>query len=268
MPKEHRPLIRVIQKPWTFAERSLLRLVPAALVAGALLVPARTTRAASTPEQICQEGRYAAAVKYAACHDKAMAMYFAGQKCFTTEKYEQRHSRCRVKYTAMWANLQAVASGTGATCDAVRFAVSEGTVTDKLTGLQWEQKTDDGSVHDTDNLYTWSASAGSANADGTVYTSFLATLNGAGCFANHCDWRLPTISELLTILLEEPYPCTTSPCIDQTIFGPLASSGDWTSKTCNVVASAAWSVNFHNGNVFYQSKNAQFAHVRAVRGGL
>jgi len=261
-------MIRVIQKLRTLAERSLPRLVLAALVAGALLVPARTTRAASTPEQICQEGRYAAAVKYAACHDKAMAMYFAGQKCFTTEKYEQRHSRCRVKYTAMWANLQAVASGTGATCDAVRFAVSEGTVTDKLTGLQWEQKTDDGSVHDTDNLYTWSASAGSANADGTVYTSFLATLNGAGCFANHCDWRLPTISELLTILLEEPYPCTTSPCIDQTIFGPLASSGDWTSKTCNVVASAAWSVNFHNGNVFYQSKNAQFAHVRAVRGGV
>jgi hypothetical protein len=39
----------------------------------------------------------------------------------------------------------------------VRFVDNgDGTVTDTRTGLMWEQKTDDGSIHDKDNVYTWS----------------------------------------------------------------------------------------------------------------
>jgi hypothetical protein len=45
-------------------------------------------------------------------------------------------------------------------------------------------------------------------ADGTVFTVFLATLNNGaldnpsritGCFANHCDRRIPSLAELKTI---------------------------------------------------------------------
>ena len=31
----------------------------------------------------------------------------------------------------------------------------DGTITDNTTGLMWEKLTDDGSIHDWDNVYTW-----------------------------------------------------------------------------------------------------------------
>src|SRR5438067_2269685 len=68
--------------------------------------------------------------------------------------------------------------------------------------------------HDVKNIYKWSSS-GTA-PDGGAFTKFLNTLNGdatgvgncvssdgssqTGGFVNRCDWRLPTIAELQTIL--------------------------------------------------------------------
>jgi hypothetical protein len=68
----------------------------------------------------------------------------------------------------------------------------DGTISDTRTGLMWEKKDQAaGGIHYFGNLYEWSAHFGTA-ADGTIYTSFLATLNTPPCFAGHCDWRLPT----------------------------------------------------------------------------
>jgi hypothetical protein len=267
LPKEDRAMTHmVVRRRPTVVTRLLVGVAPIALVAGALLIHVSAVHAAADAEATCQKGRYLAAAKYAACHQKAMGRHFGGVKCFSPEKFGGKISKCRVRYTAAWAKLQAAASGTGATCDNARLRDNgDGTVTDRLTGLQWEQKTIDGSVHDTGNIYTWSE--GSTAADGTAYTSFLATLNSAGCFANHCDWRLPAISELQTILTE-PYPCTTSPCIDQTAFGPTPTVGDWASTTYVGDPSYAWSVVFQNGNVFNLGKTAGFYYVRAVRAGM
>lgn len=172
-----------------------------------------------------------------------------------------------VSYSAGGAVLRCVT--------ATRFIDNgDGTITDTQTGLQWEKKTDDGSVHDKDNIYRWS-NTGTA-PDGTAFTDFLATLNsnclgtsGDGStvtagFAGHCDWRLPTIAELRSILLA-PSPCGTSPCINP-IFGPTAASLYWSSTTHASLPSFAWDVFFSDGLVVINGKFS-INPVRAVRGG-
>ncbi len=150
----------------------------------------------------------------------------------------------------------------------------DGTVTDTITGLMWEKKTDDGGIHDKDNVYSWSVT-GTA-FDGTAKTAFLDVLNdvaggGANCFAGHCDWRLPKVStdtdagmpELETILLAA---CPlTRPCIDP-IFGPTRADGYWSSTTLASNLFNARFINFLIGNLLFGGKTGGL-HVRAVRAG-
>lgn len=240
----HRPL----------AARSARRLALAALVAGGLLVGASAAHA--------QKELYDAGAKYALCELRAVGRTFHGSD---TDQVQRMLSRCRVKYANTWLKL---------TNNAARFIDNgDGTVGDRLTGLQWEQKSNLDTVenlgdpHDADNRYTWSAVPFGTNADGTAFTSFLTTLNTGGCFAGQCDWRLPTRTELQTILLPEPLPCTTSPCIDQGFFGPTAALFHYSSTTFATSPNVAWEVSFGNGSVDIILKSIAF-HVRAVRGGL
>ena len=147
----------------------------------------------------------------------------------------------------------------------------DGTATDNTTGLVWELKTDDGSIHDVDNHYDWSTGS-PWKPDGTAFVDFLGTLNGGesqngvtieGCFADKCDWRLPTVEELKGILIE-PYPCGTSPCT--TIPGETVSSFYWSSSTNADFPSFAWTVSFNSGHVNFVFKSGA-PYVRAVRGG-
>jgi hypothetical protein len=73
------------------------------------------------------------------------------------------------------------------------------------------------SANDVNNRYEWSNVAPDPN--GNAFTDFLAKLNDSsqpatwssssagsvgtqesGCFADHCDWRLPNVAEIQTIL--------------------------------------------------------------------
>lgn len=69
-------------------------------------------------------------------------------------------------------------------------------VRDDATGLIWEVKTTDGSIHDKGKVFNW---------DG-AQKDFIDELNRMK-FGNFADWRLPTTDELrgLTVKGAEPY---------------------------------------------------------------
>jgi hypothetical protein len=165
----------------------------------------------------------------------------------------------------------------------------DGTVCDSQTGLMWEKKT--GAVgtavqcltpeacldpHDVKNSYTWNQSAEPfTEPTGTLYSSFLERLNdlktpvdgtATPCFAGHCDWRVPTVGELRSIL-QAPGPlCTVNPCIAAGFPGPTQASSYWSSSSLASIPTSAWLVGFSFGSVGTINKAFDF-HARAVRGG-
>jgi hypothetical protein len=164
---------------------------------------------------------------------------------------------------------------TSTTTTTLRFVDNgDGTVTDHQTGLQWEKKVaGSGCLHCVNDAYTWS-STGTA-PDGTAFTGFLNTLNGGatgvgncitntgsapmGGFANRCDWRLPTIVELQTIV-----NCSFIPCFNP-IFGPPGIHTIYWSSTSDGGIDA-WGLRFSDGMLFNGLTSDLFV-VRAVRGG-
>src|SRR5262249_56537648 len=77
----------------------------------------------------------------------------------------------------------------------------DGTVSDLVTGLMWEKLSDDGSIHDKDNVYSWQSA-----------TSEKVALLNIAAFAGYTDWRLPARLELESILdLTIPNPGPTVP---------------------------------------------------------
>lgn len=133
----------------------------------------------------------------------------------------------------------------------------------------WEQKTDDASIHDKDNYYTWSTGS-PYNPDGTAFFTFLATLNSPPAFAGYGDWRLPTITELQTIVDLTKGHCGggSGACIDETVFGPTQALTYWSVTTSPSGPNFAQGVNFLIGVVGTGEPKASFNnYVRAVRSG-
>jgi hypothetical protein len=248
--------------------------------------------AAPTAAQKCEATKNKAAGKKAACLTGERVKEIKGKapdfsKCSTNLSTAFTNAETRAvaaggscptngDVAGIQARVDAVynpANGTPKALTGVRFVDNgDGTVSDTHTGLMWEKKTDDSSIHDKDNLYSWTSIMFTGTApDGTAFTTFLATLNNctssdgvafSGGFAGHCDWRLPTNAELQTILLA---PCGGYPCINQTIFGPTQPGLYWSSITYQV-SLVAWYVDFFDGSLAAASKGFD-SYVRAVRGG-
>ncbi|MEI6261679.1 MAG: DUF1566 domain-containing protein [Deltaproteobacteria bacterium] len=141
-------------------------------------------------------------------------------------------------------------------------------VRDNVTGLIWENKTVDGTIHDKDKIYTWydptDPNPGTPG-NGTDTKDFLDALNSAR-FGGYSDWRLPTIRELTSIVNHGiPYP---GPTIDTGYFPNTVSSFYWSSTTVAFNTRIAWGVDFSYG---YDDARGKYGngsyYVRAVRGG-
>jgi len=125
-------------------------------------------------------------------------------------------------------------------------------VKDNVTGLIWENKTDDGTIHDKDTSYTWD----------NVESDFITTLNTPPGFGGFTDWRLPTVKELSFIVNRG----NSGTAINTAYFPNTISFYYWSSTTYPNSSSKAWCVSFGNSDVGPGSKSSGY-YVRAVRSG-
>lgn len=136
-------------------------------------------------------------------------------------------------------------------------------VRDTQTNLIWEKKTNTGGLHAVNNMYTWCQATGNRTA-GTVCASNTASWIGdvnAANFAGFGDWRVPTRTELESIV----NPALGPPRIDP-IFGPTAAGGYWSATALEGNPGRAWSVGFVSGGAGDFPKEFTI-RVRAVRSG-
>lgn len=248
------------------------RLMCGVIVAGTVVlagvIPARSARDTET------------------CLAKKLQAWGNLRKCETAENAKTLRGnaadlgKCRARLEAKLAQLDDQATAAGIDC---RYGLNgDGTVTDYDTGLQWEQKTDDGSVHDMDNRYCWStALPGNERPDGSLFTEFLAQLNDCRTsdpkdvespgFAGHCDWRVPSVTELADILDPDAPGCSTltTQCLNQVVFGPAHANLDpWlTSTTWALMSDHMWTVAYWHpsGLANPHFKRIDCSTVRAVR---
>lgn len=119
-------------------------------------------------------------------------------------------------------------------------------VRDLSTGLVWEVKTSDGSIHDRERTFDWQQ----------AHDSFLKQLN-ENRFGGFADWRLPTTDELRTIRVKG-----VEPFIDLNFFPNTVSTGYLSWRKCGSGEIFDERVKF--GKVRNTKKNRR---VRAVRTG-
>jgi hypothetical protein len=140
-------------------------------------------------------------------------------------------------------------------------------VKDNVTGLIWEIKTVDGSIHDKNNKYTWCDSNSATNGgdsgtcNGTDTDTFINTLNNS-IFGGFVDWRIPTVKELSTIVNYDSY----NPAVNITFFPNTSGPNYWSSTTPKNNAGEAMTVHFGKGDVSTGENKSKTYYVRAVRG--
>ena len=140
-------------------------------------------------------------------------------------------------------------------------------VSDSVTGLVWEVKTDDEGLQDRDWTYSWYNSGGSCVDELSCDTEqYVAAVNAAG-LCGFSNWRLPTPVELMSLLVFNPVPFAEltfplPPSIDLNFFPNTLRADYWTSVSTATVSSVH--VVFFGGNTDSNAKAGSHS-VRLVR---
>ncbi|MFO8112116.1 MAG: DUF1566 domain-containing protein [Desulfosalsimonadaceae bacterium] len=128
-------------------------------------------------------------------------------------------------------------------------------VQDNVTGLVWEVKTTDASIHNNTDRYTWN------EADSV----FVNALN-QDVFGGYDDWRLPTIMELYTIIHAD----NVDPAVNTDYFPnvpDVARPYYWSATPrADSPSEWIWVIDFGSGQTVGYEEEVQ--HVRAVRGAF
>ena len=158
--------------------------------------------------------------------------------------------------TATQAEQQCKRDSIIATAPSSRYQQdTDGTVLDKETGLIWrrclEGVTSDACDKGEPLALNW--------ADALIHVS---TVNSAGGFAGHNDWRLPNIREIQTLF---ELQCI-DPAINLEIFPNTPSSQHWTSSPSHFIHEYAWYADFKTGRYTYLAgERTDAKHIRLVR---
>jgi Protein of unknown function (DUF1566) len=187
----------------------------------------------------------------------------------------------------------------------------DGTVTDENTNLMWEKKDQaGGGLHNWDNTYPWQGTCSNSSTtvcgtdadcsgDGTCNVSggmtifqWVAQLNTLPCFARYCDWRIPNVKELQSIVDYETYLPSVDAAFNNYCTAGCTVDGAKHTTECSCTESAgpskgyywsgstyapspivpppgsmlAWGVLFGDGDVLSAGKT-DHDYVRAVRCG-
>lgn len=126
----------------------------------------------------------------------------------------------------------------------------DGTVTDTKTGLMWKKFSEGHAPGSTAVRLRWKDALEHAQA-----------VNGGGGFANHADWRVPSIRELCSITNKQG----PEAAIDLGAFPDTPPDIFWSSSTVAYHSGYAWAVGFHDGDGGCNHQD-NCHHLRLVRG--
>ena len=146
-------------------------------------------------------------------------------------------------------------------------------VLDNVTGLIWEVKTNDNTLRDRDEGFTWhdpdnetftGTESNQDTDDFIAYINTSAEVNSGSGLCGRTDWRLPTVQEIHGLA---DYAATSTPFIDTGYFPNTQNNLAYWAADLNVnpnLSDYAWAYDPFHDQVFTRSTTQQFTYARLV----